>query len=162
MVRQRDLATQDPKNNLTGMCQEFGVGSHTCIKHYNTYTGALDTFSRELGRSLLLLLEEASFFCRQVQMIEECIPPASFLFSPHNQSKCQLYSLMLSWSPLHSRKTNIVCPPPLDGSRPSGCWLSSVVLLLYYFVAQRHSWITSASRSQHTFDQIHSKTVSSR
>lgn len=86
MVRHGDQASKDPKNNLTGMCREFGVSSHTCIKHYSkhTYTGALDTFSRELGRSRLLLLEEASFFYRQVQVIEECILPASLLSSARN------------------------------------------------------------------------------
>lgn len=81
------MVRRDPKNSLTGMFREFGVTLHTCINHYSkhTHTGALDTFSREWGRSRLLLSEEASFFYRQVQMIEQRIPlPASFLSSRRN------------------------------------------------------------------------------
>lgn len=48
--------------------------------------------------------------------------------------------MMLSWSPLCSRKTSIVCQQALDRYKPSGCLLSAAMLSVYYFVAE--TWCT--------------------
>lgn len=62
-------------------------------------------------------------------------------FSPTSLTnwRCQLYDVTLSWSPLCSRKTSIVCQLALDGRRPSGCLLGVAMRSVYYFV-ETASW----------------------
>ena len=53
--------------------------------------------------------------------------------------RCQLlsrlHSRLLSWSPLHSRKTSIVCELALDAHEPSGHLWANAVVTAYYLAS---------------------------